>query len=718
MSTVSTSDGKKLMPTPYPFRDPDLALEKRIADLVGRLNLEEKVGQMLHEAPAIPHLGIPAYNWWNEACHGVGRNGRATVFPQVIGFGATWNRELVARIASAISDEARAKHNVALAEGRHGQYQGLTFWTPNINIFRDPRWGRGQETFGEDPYLTGELGAAMVRGLQGSDPHYMKTAACAKHFAVHSGPERERHTFDARPTPKDLAETYLPAFEKLVRSGVEAVMSAYNRTLGEPCSGSKFLLVDILRKRWGFKGHVVSDCGAVDDFHQHHKVTRSAAESAALAVRNGCDLNCGKTFSALLFAVDEKLITEAEIDVALSRLLSARFRLGMFDPPARVPWSKTSPEIIDGPKNRALAREAAVESIVLLKNNGILPIRADCESMMLAGPTAANTTVLLGNYYGFSPRLITLAEGVVERSPIGCRIVYRAGCPLSGPLAPGINYTYGTATENEMTIAFLGLDSSLEGEEGDAVNSFSGGDRDFIELPEGQREFLIELRKHAKKLVVVLTGGSAIAAPEVHELADAVLHVWYPGCEGGRALADVLFGDASPSGKLPVTVPMRTGDLPPFNDYGMRGRTYKFSEIEPLYPFGFGLSYAKLEYGPVALSGAELKAGGKLVAKTTLRNLSDRPVTESVQCYAIPPRLLPESPRAVLVDFQRVSVAAGATAPVEFRLDASAFEQYGASGQRAHAPGTYHVTIGSASPGKRAVSLGAPSPVTATVKLI
>jgi len=391
---------------------------------------------------------------------------------------------------------------------------------------------------------------------------------------------------------------------------------------------------------------VVSDCGAVDDFHEHHKVTRSAAESAALAVRNGCDLNCGRTFSALLFSVDEKLITEAEIDVSLSRLLATRFRLGMFDPPARVSWSKTSPEVIDGAKNRALAREAAVESIVLLKNNGILPIRENCESMMLTGPTAANTTVLLGNYYGFSPRLVTLAEGIVERAPIGCRIVYRAGCPLSGPLAPGINYTYPTATENELTIAFLGLDSSLEGEEGDAVNSFSGGDREFIELPEGQRDFLVELRRHAKKLIVVLTGGSAIAAPEVHELADAVLQVWYPGCEGGRALADVLFGDASPSGKLPVTVPMRTADLPPFNDYGMRGRTYKFSEIEPLYPFGFGLSYARLEYGPASLSAAELKAGGKLVARTTLRNLSDRPVTESVQCYAVPPRLNPESPRS------------------------------------------------------------------------
>jgi beta-glucosidase len=706
------------MPTQYPFLDPDLPLEKRIDDLVGRLSLQEKVGQMLHESPGIERLGIPAYNWWNEACHGVGRNGRATVFPQVIGLGATWNRELVLRIAGAIAVEARAKHNIAIADGRHGQYQGLTFWTPNINIFRDPRWGRGQETFGEDPYLTGELGTAMVRGLQGDDPRYLKTAACAKHFAVHSGPERERHTFDARPTPKDLYETYLPAFERLVRAGVEAVMSAYNRTLGEPCSGSKLLLVDILRGKWGFKGHVVSDCGAVDDFHEHHKVTKDAAESAALAVRNGCDLNCGKTFGALMEAVKQKLITELQIDVSVKRLLATRFRLGMFDPADRVPWSSTPPEVIDGPEHRALARQAAVESIVLLKNNGVLPIRPDCESILLTGPTAANTNALLGSYYGFSPRLTTLAEGMVERAPGGCRVVYRTGCPLSGPLVPGINYTYPTASENELTVAFLGLDPSLEGEEGDAVASLSGGDRDYIELPEGQRAFLLELRKSAKKLVVVFTGGSAIAAPEAHEIADAVLYAWYPGCEGGRALADVLFGDASPSGKLPVTVPKRTEDLPAFNDYGMRGRTYRFADIEPLYPFGFGLSYAKLEYGAIKVSKSELPSGAELVVSGTLRNLSDRDVTQSVQCYATPPRGSEDSPKSVLVAFQRVSVPAGKTALIEFHLNASDFAQVNDAGKRAHTPGSYGVTVGSASPGKRAVALGAPKPATATIKLV
>jgi beta-glucosidase len=706
------------MAAALPYLDPDLPLHIRVNDLVGRLRLEEKIGQMLHESRAVERLGVPAYNWWNEACHGVGRNGRATVFPQVIGLGATWNRGLVQQVAAAISEEARAKHNAAVIAGRRGQYQGLTFWTPNINIFRDPRWGRGQETFGEDPYLTGELGLAMVRGLQGDNPRYLKTAACAKHYAVHSGPERLRHSIDARPTPKDLAETYLPAFEKLVRAGVEAVMGAYNRTLGEPCCGSHFLLVETLRRRWGFKGHVVSVCGAIDDFHEHHKVTRNAAESAVLAVKSGCDLNCGCTYGSLLEAVQQNLITEAEIDVSVARVLSTKFRLGLFDPPERVPWSKTSIEVVDCEKHRQLARLAGVESIVLLKNNGVLPIAKDCESILVTGPTAANTTALIGNYYGFSPRLVTLAEGLVERAPESCRTAYRAGCPLSGPMAPGVNYTYGTASENELTIAVVGLDSSLEGEEGDAVASPSGGDRDAIELPEVQLNFLTELRKHARKLVVVFTGGSAIAAPEVHDIADAVLQVWYPGCEGGRALADVLFGSASPSGKMPITVPRRTADLPPFEDYGMRGRTYRFSDVEPLYPFGFGLGYAHLTYGGLTLSATRLAEGESLTARTTLTNSTKRPATETVQCYVAPPRASEDSPRLVLVDFQKVNLPAGATVTVEFRLQASSLAQVDASGHRVHLPGRHEVAIGSSSPGARSQALGAPAPAAAHVTLV
>ncbi|HYC71430.1 MAG TPA: glycoside hydrolase family 3 N-terminal domain-containing protein [Opitutaceae bacterium] len=701
-----------------PHLDPGLPVEQRIEALLGRLTLAEKIGQLMHDNPAVDRLGVPAYNWWNEACHGVGRNGRATVFPQVIGLGATWNRALVRRVADAIAEEARAKHHAAAAAGRRGQYQGLTFWTPNINIFRDPRWGRGQETFGEDPFLTGELGAAMVRGLQGDHPRYLKTAACAKHYAVHSGPEQARHGFDAKPTPKDLAETYLPAFEKLVRAGVEAVMGAYNRVLGEPACGSKFLLGDILRGRWGFAGHVVSDCGAIDDFHQHHKVTRTPAESAALAVKLGCDLNCGCTYNDLLVAVREKLITEAEIDVAVRRLLRTKFRLGLFDPADQVPWSGTSTAVIDCAEHRALARRAAVESIVLLKNNGVLPLRRDHESLLVAGPTAASLTVLLGNYFGISSRLVTFVEGITERVSEGCRIAYRTGSPIFSAMAPGVNYTYGTAAENEVTVAILGLDPSLEGEEGDAVASPGGGDRDEIELPPVQREFLLELRKHAKKLVVVLTGGSAIAVPEIHEVADAVLQVWYPGCEGGRALADVLFGDVSPSGRLPLTVPHRTADLPPFEDYAMRGRTYKFAAREPLYPFGFGLSYGRLSYGPLHLGSSSLGDGQELTVRVSVANASDRPVEETAQCYAVPPAGTPDAPHATLIDFQKVLVPARGAVEVTFRLNAASFALVDAQGQRRHVPGRHGIVVGSASPGPRAVALGAPAPATAEIRLV
>jgi beta-glucosidase len=699
------------------FLDRSFRLEARIEDLIGRLTLEEKIGQMMHDSPAVERLGLPAYSWWNEACHGVGRNGRATVFPQVIGLGATWNRALVKRVADAISDEARAKHHAAVAVGRRGQYQGLTFWTPNINIYRDPRWGRGQETFGEDPYLTGELGVAMVLGLQGDDPKYLKTAACAKHFAVHSGPEQMRHGFDARPTPKDLEETYLPAFEKLVRAGVEAVMGAYNRVLGEPACASRLLLQDILRGRWGFKGHVVSDCGAIDDFHQHHGVTKNGAESAALAVHIGCDLNCGNTYRDLVAAVGHGLLPESDIDASLRRIFATRLKLGLLDAPGTVPWSATPLEIVDGPRNRSLARQAAAESVVLLKNNGVLPLQPQQNGILVVGPTAANAAVLLGNYYGVSPQLVTFLEGVAERCPEGSGLVYRAGCPLSGPMSPGVNYTFPTAEGNDVTIAFLGLDSTLEGEEGDAVSSPGGGDREQIELPAVQRDFLVELRRHAKKLVVVLTGGGALAVPEAHELCDAVLQVWYPGCEGGRAVADVLFGATSPSGKMPVTVPRSTQDLPAFEDYGMRGRTYRFAKAEPLYPFGFGLSYATFSYGKFTASSDRIREGGSVTVRATVTNITGPTADEVAQCYLVPPQGAPEAPHATLVGFEKVSLSPGASVEVAFKLASDAFRQVDSSGRHVLASGRFGIVIGSASPGKRAQALGAPPPVSGEVSV-
>lgn len=708
------------MPVATPlYLDPAAPVADRIADLTGRLTLEEKINFLGHENGPVDRLGIPAYNWWSEACHGVGRNGRATVFPQVIAQAATWNRELIHRIATAVSDEARAKHHAAARAGFHGQqYQGLTFWTPNINIFRDPRWGRGQETFGEDPFLTGELGLQTVRGLQGDDARHMKVAACAKHFAVHSGPEHERHEFDAKPSPKDLHETYLPAFEKLVRGGVEAVMGAYNRVYGEPACGSKFLLEETLRQRWGFRGHVVSDCGAIDDFHRHHKVTPDSAASAALAVRNGCDLNCGCTYNDLILAVRAGQITEAEIDTALGRLLATRFKLGMFDAAESVRWTKIPETVIDCAEHRALARRAAAESFVLLKNkDNLLPLPAAPRSMLVVGPTAANIGAMLGNYYGVSSRIVTFMEGLVARAPEGCRVKYRPGCPLSQVGAPGVNYTFGAAAMSEVVVAVLGLDPTLEGEEGDTVASPLGGDRVRIELPENQRAFLKELRQNSKKLILVVTGGSALAIPEEHELADAVIYAWYSGCEGGAALADLLFGDIAPSGRLPVTVPRRTEDLPAFNDYSMRGRTYKFAAVEPLYPFGFGLSYAKVSYEALTLSASSLKDGQSLAVTAKVRNTSAIAAQETVQCYLLPPAGA-DAPRAILVEFAKVALAAHGSAEVRFTLPATALHQVDANGERVWRTGAYRILVGAASPGPRAEALGAPAPLSAALQLV
>ncbi len=701
------------------FQDTDRSLEERISDLISRLTLTEKINQLVHENNAVERLGIPAYNWWSEACHGVGRNGRATVFPQVIGLAATWNRALVETVATAISDEARAKHHAALRAGFFGQqYQGLTFWTPNINIFRDPRWGRGQETFGEDPFLTGELGLAMVRGLQGDDPHNLKVAACAKHFAVHSGPEDERHSFDARPTPRDLEETYLPAFEKLVRGGVEAVMGAYNRVLGEPACGSHFLLQKTLRERWGFAGHVVSDCGAIDDFHQHHRVTKNAAESAALAVRNGCDLNCGCTYNDLIVAVSDGLISEAEIETALRRLLRTKFKLGMFDAPERVRYAAIPESVIDGAEHRTLARKAAAESFVLLKNDAsLLPLPSAPRSMLVVGPTAGNIPAMLGNYFGMSSRIVTFMEGLVARAPEGCRVKYRPGCPLSQPGAPGVNYTFGAAAMSEVVVAIVGLDPTLEGEEGDTVASPEGGDRLRIELPENQRIFLRELRQHSRKLILVLTGGSALAVPEEHDFADAVIYAWYAGCEGGNALADLLFGDVVPSGRLPVTVPRRTEDLPAFNDYSMLGRTYRFGPVEPLYPFGFGLGYARIRYDSLVLSTATLAENETLNVRITLKNESAHRALETVQCYLLPPARDADAPKATLIDFAKQEIAPHGEVSVAFDLPSQVFLQVNARGERVWAPGEYRIFVGAASPGPRAQALGAPVPAIASLRL-
>lgn len=551
------------------YLDTSLSFSDRVKELIKLLNLDEKVGLISYTGKGIPRLGIPAYNYWSEALHGVARNGRATVFPQAIGLAATWDREIIFKVAVAISDEGRAKYHQALRRnGFTEQYQGLNFWSPNVNIFRDPRWGRGQETWGEDPFLTGEMASAFVKGMQGDDPKYLKTAACAKHFAVHSGPERERHTFNAIISRRELYDTYLPAFKKLVQDAdVEAVMGAYNRTLGEVCCASKLLIEDILRGEWEFQGHFVSDCGALSDFHLSHKVTKDAAESAALAMERGCDLGCDHVFDEIPEAIRRGLITEADVDRALERVLLTRFKLGMFDPPQDVPYASIPASVIGSDKHREFAYRAATESIVLLKNkNNILPIQPSVRKIFVTGPNATSTEVLLGNYYGFNERMITLLEGITGRIPEGMGMEYTSGAMLKHPREIKETWAPGMALSSDLAIVCGGFSSFLEGEEGESLLSPQNGDRSSISLPVSQINYIKELAISGTKIVLVLTGGSPIALSEIEDLVDAILFIWYPGMEGGKAVADVLFGDVSPSGKLPITFPRSLDQLPPFDD--------------------------------------------------------------------------------------------------------------------------------------------------------
>lgn len=700
------------------YTDPSQPIEKRVKDLVSRMTLEEKASQMLHESPAIERLGIPEYNWWNECLHGVARAGFATVFPQAIGLAATFDTDLVFRVACAISDEGRAKYHAAVRAGNRGQYRGLTFWTPNINIFRDPRWGRGQETYGEDPYLTSQIGVALVKGLQGEHPKYLKTAACAKHYAVHSGPEKDRHRFNAEVSLKDLYETYLPAFKALVDAGVESVMGAYNRTLGEPCCGSQFLLVDILRMAWNFQGHVVSDCWAIKDFHAHHKITSRPEESVALAVNKGCDLNCGCTYEFLVKAVQEGILDEAKIDESVSRLFSTRFKLGMFDPPESVPYSNISSEVINCDKHRRLAREAAAKSIVLLKNDhDLLPLKAQYKNILLIGPNASNLHTLLGNYHGLSHRLVTFVEGLVERTKDDESITleYRQGCLMDKPNALH-GWTVGMAEKADVVIAVFGLDGTLEGEEGDAIASEENGDRSIIQLPSWHVEYLKILKRSSTPVILILTGGSPVAVP--YDIADAILFVWYPGEEGGNAVADVLFGDVSPSGKLPLTFPKSVGQLPPYEDYAMQGRTYRYATEKPLFPFGFGLSYTRFSYHSLKLSSETITLGENLNVEISVTNEGEREAEEVVQLYLSDLEASVQVPLYALKSFQRVCIPAKATETIRFTITPDMLELIDDEGKEHIEPGEFKVTIGGSSPAAVSQKRGAPTPVSAVFKLI
>jgi len=692
----------------FPWYNPELSFEDRLHLLIDEMTIEEKISQLTYDAAPIERLGVPEYNWWSEALHGVARNGRATVFPQPIGMGATFDRELIHQVFSAVSDEARAKFAIAQKLGNYGQYAGLTFWTPNVNIFRDPRWGRGMETYGEDPYLTAQLGMEVVRGLQGDDPKYLKSGACAKHYAVHSGPEALRHEFDAIPTMKDLHETYLPAFKALVTEAhVESVMGAYNRVLGEPANASQLLIGEILMQDWNFQGHFLSDCWAIQDFHTGHMVTSDVAESAAMALNAGVSLNCGNSFPALSEALERGLVTEETIDERLATLFITRFELGLFDPPSLNPYSDISESVINSEEHGDIAYEAALKSMVLLKNNGALPLKKDLKSLYVTGPQANNATVLLGNYYGLSKHMVNILEGITSRVSAGTTVDYRMGVLEYWDNINPVDWASGGAADHEATIVVLGISQLLEGEEGESLASPSKGDRLDLNLPANQLEYLRKLKTgHDHPVIVVMTGGSPITMPEVEELADAILWAWYPGQEGGYAVADLIFGEAVPSGKLPITFPASVDQLPPYEDYSMQERTYRYMTAKPLYPFGFGLSYTDFVFNDLYLDRKEMAAGDKLTVSVKVKNSGDRTAEEVAQLYISVPDPEGIQPRWSLKGFQRVRVAAGSTAEVVFELDGQSLESFNAQGEAGVAPGTYTVYVGNGSPGERSRELG------------
>lgn len=697
------------------YKNTDLSFAERARDLVSRMTLEEKTSQMVYDAPAIPRLGIPSYNWWNEALHGVARAGVATMFPQAIGMAATFDEELVYKAADAISTEGRAKYHEFQRKGDHGIYKGLTFWSPNINIFRDPRWGRGHETYGEDPYLTGRLGVAFVKGIQGNDGKYLKAAACAKHYAVHSGPESERHSFNAEVSQKDLRETYLPAFKECVKeAGVEAVMGAYNRTNGEPCCGSETLLKKILREEWGFKGHVTSDCWAIKDFHEGHMVTRTAPESVALALNNGCDINCGNMYLNLLIAHKEGLASEQAIDRAVTRLMMTRMKLGMFDNPEDVPYTKIPYEVNDSREHRNLALDVSKKSMVLLKNeNNLLPLDRDrIKSIAVIGPNADSRDALTGNYCGTASRYVTVLEGIQRTVAEDTRVYYAQGCHLYRERVEGLGEpgdrlaeAISAAERADVVVMCLGLDQYIEGEEGDASNEYASGDKKHLNLPGMQQKLLEEIHKTGKPIILVLLAGSALAVTWADENVPAVIQAWYPGGEGGSAVASLIFGEYCPSGKLPVTFYRTTEELPDFRDYSMKNRTYRYMQNEALYPFGFGLSYTRFEYTELKADKYEIGTGESIQFSVRVENVGDREGIETAQLYLKDVEASVEVPLWQLRGVRKVALRPGESKEIRFALTPRQMALIDNDGRCILEPGRFEVYVGGSQPGARSLKL-------------
>jgi beta-glucosidase len=694
-------------PIAYPFLNTKLTFEERVNDLVCRMTLEEKISQMSSKSPAIERLKIPAYNWWSGCTHGVGRTkDTVTVYPQSIALAATFNTEQMLITASQISDEARALHQKAKKEGRFGeQYYGLTMWDPNINIFRDPRWGRGHETYGEDPYLTAQIGLAFVKGLQGDNPNYLKTSACAKHFAVHSGPEYNRHSFNSKASDYDLWDTYLPAFRELITEGkVASVMCAYNRLDGEPCCGNDLLMQNILRNKFGFKGYVTSDCGAIADFWLTHKTNTGKEDASVNAVLSGTDLECGdeNAYTTLVGSVKKGMIREMDIDVSLKRLFMTRFRLGMFDPDSIVPYTLIPQNCINSDAHKKQALKMARESIVLLKNEkNILPFKKDIKKIAVIGPNANNTMTPLANYNGIPEKVITILQGIREKLP-NAKIIYDEACypvvNLTDMNDVNIKAIVEKAREADVIVFVGGLNAELEGENGDAgkvtYDGFRAGDRTTIKLPEIQTNILKALHAIGKPVVFVMMTGSALAIPWEAENLPAIINAWYGGQAAGEALADVLFGDYNPSGKLPVTFYKGDNDLPDFENYSMENRTYRYFSGEVQYPFGYGLSYTSFKFDNLKLL-SQIKTDGSVKISVNISNTGNRDGSEVIQLYTSHKNTLYKTPIRSLAGFQKIQLKTGETKTVEFILTPKELSIVKNDGKHYTVPGVIEISVGS-----------------------
>ena len=701
-----------------PFMNYNLPMQERVKDLISRLTLEEKIMQMQHAAPAIDRLRIAEYNWWNECLHGVARNGIETVFHQAIAMAATFNPELIYKEADIISTEARAKYYEAISKNSREIYQGLTFWSPNINIFRDPRWGRGQETYGEDPFLTSQIGKAYVKGLQGNDPNYFKVIATAKHFAVHSGPESTRHKFDAWPSQRDLYETYLPAFEALVKEAhVYSVMASYNRVYGTPSSANTFLLEETLRGKWGFKGYVVSDCWAISDMYNFHNFVPTAEKAAALSLKAGTDLSCGPEFGSLLNAIALGYISEYEINKSVERLFEARFRLGLFDPPEKVNYASISTTENNTEDNRNFARKVSQQSIVLLKNsnlkgqkNAILPLSKNLRNIAVIGPYANDTSVLLGNYNGIPSQPVTILAGILRKAGKNTKVNYCQGVEKpeiqanrSGNTSPEQNPLFIQAItisrKADVIIFAGGISPNLEGEELKVeIPGFAAGDRTSLDFPQNQLLLLKQLSTLGKPIILVLTNGSALAVNWANENVAAIVEAWYPGEEGGNALADVLFGDYNPAGRLPITFYKSVSDLPAFEDYSMKGRTYKYFAGTPLYAFGYGLSYTAFAYNNVNAKTSTLTETDTIILAVNISNIGKFEGDEVVQVYVKQPVEVQDQPLKSLVAFARIPYQSNETKDILISIPVSRLRHYDSKiNDYSISKGNYELLIGASS---------------------